>query len=45
MKQAINITMDKDLLAKLEALAKEQSRNRSNMIEFLVKAAIEGELK
>ena len=36
IKASINITIDNDLLEKVELLAKKQMRSRSNTIEWLI---------
>lgn len=33
----ISVTLDKEVLEKLDRIAKESSRNRSKMIEYLIK--------
>ena len=40
MKKRIHITLDDNLLARLDALAEEQSRTRNNMVEVILKDAM-----
>ena len=44
-KKQISIRLPVDMLAQIDAMAKQEVRDRSNMIEWLCSKAIQGEIK